>query len=726
MTVVGDIVRPVRVTPIGSCRIATPLKTAAKKFGFSLSRGRSFGFSHSSAEAVQQVKFMLGQCEPPADIWPLLSQSDRDAVQSEQHDASDVYVVEVCSGKELRIGDWLIQLNYLVRQFPEFFGDVARKGAFWRLTERGDQAAIDDFLANEWSSTPAQVQECAVLRQISLHLATEQDVERDMRWLASTLPNVVFVSHVDALRADGTPIPARSAFISKVVTVAHKMGARIINPTYALVEWGQDQAMEADSPSLAHYTDAFSDHVGDLIYLNGVSDAWIADLAHKGNFADLSRYLAALEDQGHLGASLGVLMQNQVDPVVSLLAMRAAAYSGDVSAFQQLISRDVAERLPVADLRSVAALCAQQDQIGMLAQLNECAPDALSDLPFLVKARVQNLEPDSAASDANLVDTIDRLLQQGHAAAALASIQPAFPELKSNAEVMTALKKRLPRLIGRLVHEVSVAELAEAFKVFDALDVPEITVPLVSHLAQIAKEHIRAARQSDGYEDLADFVSGLGEVAASVPELPRDFAYLALTQRDNDVALKFAKLAQISAPDDVQSAVVAMRAASNLGQLSLLEANAKRVCRLVTDPEARYRVEAEKRLTALPRAYYNKAANEPSNLTALQYYRSAAAAHDLAERANKQAVLREKAFLAEARDRLIAGDDTLEDDLKIALKILGQHPRVLFLRGRFLVMRSRFEDALPIWQQLLALAPDDDKAKLELQRCQDKLGLADV
>jgi tetratricopeptide (TPR) repeat protein len=137
-------------------------------------------------------------------------------------------------------------------------------------------------------------------------------------------------------------------------------------------------------------------------------------------------------------------------------------------------------------------------------------------------------------------------------------------------------------------------------------------------------------------------------------------------------------------------------------------------------------VEAEKRLTALPRAYYNKAANEPSNLTALLYYRSAAAAPDLTERANKQAVLREKAFLAEARDRLIAGDDTLEDELNFALKILGQHPRVLFLKGRFLVMRSRFEDALPIWQKLLALAPDDDKAKLELQRCQDKLGLADV
>lgn len=68
--------------------------------------------------------------------------------------------------------------------------------------------------------------------------------------------------------------------------------------------------MEFDSLLLVYYMDLFLDYVGDLIYLNGVSDVWIVDLVQKGNFIDLLWYLVVFEDQGYLGVSLGVLMQN--------------------------------------------------------------------------------------------------------------------------------------------------------------------------------------------------------------------------------------------------------------------------------------------------------------------------------------------------------------------------------------------------------------------------------
>ena len=102
------------ISPIGSCRITTPLKNGQARHGFSLNLDRCYGYCHSPSEAVQLARFMRHEVELPADVWPLISRSHRlDTISAQRHDLSHLYVVELASAKEITIDGVSVQLNYL-------------------------------------------------------------------------------------------------------------------------------------------------------------------------------------------------------------------------------------------------------------------------------------------------------------------------------------------------------------------------------------------------------------------------------------------------------------------------------------------------------------------------------------------------------------------------------------------------------------------------------------
>ena len=110
------------ITPIGSCRIASPLKLCEDIYGYRTNRSRSYGFSHSSAEVVQQLRFMAGEVVPPKDVWRFIARGvDREDMLARDHTPSDLYVIEISSAKQISLDGWLIQLNYLVNQMQDFF-----------------------------------------------------------------------------------------------------------------------------------------------------------------------------------------------------------------------------------------------------------------------------------------------------------------------------------------------------------------------------------------------------------------------------------------------------------------------------------------------------------------------------------------------------------------------------------------------------------------------------
>ncbi|MBW6507622.1 MAG: hypothetical protein K0B00_12865 [Rhodobacteraceae bacterium] len=695
--------------------------------GFIDNRRRSFGFTHSSAEAVQLVRFMAAEIDPPAEIWPLISQSPRDRLRAEKHPPSDVYVVEICSAKELRIGDWLIQLNYLVHRFPRFFADVGRRAAFWRLTELGDQAAFDAFLRAEWSADDTQRAEIAFLRQISLHIATAEDLERDMRWLMATLPRVVFVTHVDALRSDGSPIRTRSALIANVEATARRLEAPVINPTGAMLDWGQTGALEADSPALAHYTEAFSARIGDLLIAEGVSDGLIrAAVTHYDNQAMLLAHLDARRARGNLA---------HLDPVLNWAieqrphwhgltewTLRFAVETGRSDRAAALIRDGRLNDLTLQQQMAFASLCAARHEIGLLAMLHDRVPQACAELPYLMRLR---LEGAGDAMDLPLPDDIlqsaERLHRDGQPRTALALLLEEHPEAKAGRVATPAVIELIMRLASEAAGALAPTDLGALLVLMRRAGLsPSVAAPLQGALNAAALAAVERARASGELAPLAAFVERLGAASDLMPDLHRNLAYQALRARRYDLALPAALAAARLAPADPQAPLFAMRAAAQLHDPFLARAQADRLVELIADPNHTYRQEAESRLQALPRMFYNRAAKIEDPIEAIRHYRAAAGAPDLTPRATKEAAAREKSFLQTARDRLVAGDSSLLADLERARDVLGDHPRLLFLTGRFLVQRGRFADAMPIWQTLVDTNPDDDRARAELDRCLER------
>jgi tetratricopeptide (TPR) repeat protein len=248
-----------KITPIGSCRIATPLRLSRDAFGFQLNMDRVYGYTHSSAEAVQLMRYLRGEFAVDPMIEPLLSRRGfAEQRVPDRHETSDLYVIELSSAKLLRIGDTCIQLNYLNSEFAAFFAGKDRAARFWDGCEAGDQPMIDALLASEWSATAEQRQESEILRQIRRTTATEEDLRRDVRALIDGLPATLFVSHVNALTPDGKPIPSRSRFIRSVEAAVRAEGGVLYNPTTAMRRMGQAVAIEDNSDSLAHFTEDFS------------------------------------------------------------------------------------------------------------------------------------------------------------------------------------------------------------------------------------------------------------------------------------------------------------------------------------------------------------------------------------------------------------------------------------------------------------------------------------
>lgn len=248
-----------RITPIGSCRITTPLRLSRDSFGFQLNLDRVYGFCHSSAEAVQMMHYLQGKADLDPVLAPLIARRGKgEEKDSVRHQTSDLYVIELSSAKELRIGQTSIQLNYVIAHFAGFFADRHRAARFWEHAEADDQTALDTLLATEWSADPTQQAEAAILRQIRRRNTTFADLRRDIRSLIDGLPATLFVSHVNALASDGLPIPSRSRFIETVEAAVRAEGGVLYNPTPAMTRMGQINAIEDESDSLAHFTEDFS------------------------------------------------------------------------------------------------------------------------------------------------------------------------------------------------------------------------------------------------------------------------------------------------------------------------------------------------------------------------------------------------------------------------------------------------------------------------------------
>lgn len=176
---------------------------------------------------------------------------------------SDLYVVELASAKEVTIDGVCIQLNYLNSVYADFFSDAGRAQEFWTCAEAGDEGAMLNFLDRHWADTEQQRAQAATLGRIRLKFVTRRSLRRNIKRLKRNLPDILFVSHIDARKPDGRTIGSRSDFIKLVGEEVRRAGCKFYNPTDLMEEFGQSAAIEDESTGLAHFTRAFSDAVMD-------------------------------------------------------------------------------------------------------------------------------------------------------------------------------------------------------------------------------------------------------------------------------------------------------------------------------------------------------------------------------------------------------------------------------------------------------------------------------
>lgn len=253
-----------RITPIGTCRVHTPLRRAAGRYPIGLDLRRNYGFVHSSEEALQLVRFLQGDKQFRPEVAPLVFRDgDLARFEGEEWQPSDLHVVEVSSSKRYVSGPDTVQGNYVVRHFADFFASNERSRNFWLLVKKGHRADLINYLREQPSYRQLPAADRELLASLGLERQSFKAVKADMEEIVERLgrDRVLFMTHVNAMTPDDELIPHRDGLIRWVKMAAEQLEAAVFDPTPSMHEFGQERALEKAGLDLAHFTSAFSDKV---------------------------------------------------------------------------------------------------------------------------------------------------------------------------------------------------------------------------------------------------------------------------------------------------------------------------------------------------------------------------------------------------------------------------------------------------------------------------------
>ncbi|EDT6685213.1 Vi polysaccharide biosynthesis protein TviD [Salmonella enterica subsp. enterica] len=251
------------LTAIGSCRIVNPVKRAQPYFNFQANFKKVYGFTHTSSEALQQVRFVLGLIDIPEKVRPFIFRPTVNYSNTDIHSRSDFYIIEISSQKKIMAYGFCLQMNYLTHHFYEFFSQTERARVYWSLATPGNQHKLLAYLKDDPCFAEMSKDDRALLSNISVEQMDEYATEQDMIEIVQLLGHdrVMFMTHVDAVTRAGTVIQSRSRLIKNVDAIAAKIGIPCVNPTNLMEKWGQKRALEKNGDDLTHYTDMFGDAI---------------------------------------------------------------------------------------------------------------------------------------------------------------------------------------------------------------------------------------------------------------------------------------------------------------------------------------------------------------------------------------------------------------------------------------------------------------------------------
>lgn len=262
-----------RITPIGTCRIHTPLSRAVGRYPIELDLRRNYGFVHTSEEVLQQLRFLQGEQQFRPEILPLLIRGGFEKLGAESWQPADLHIVEISSAKRFTCGGEVVQANYVYRHFADFFANNERARRFWKRVRKGHRQDLSDFLERQPTYQLLSPADRELLANLSIEQQTFRAVKSDMAEIVERLgrDRLLFVTHVNAAAPGGAVIPARARLIRWVTLAAEQLDAPLFNPTKLMAEFGQELALEERGLDLTHYTPAFSDRLYDVIHQDYVA-----------------------------------------------------------------------------------------------------------------------------------------------------------------------------------------------------------------------------------------------------------------------------------------------------------------------------------------------------------------------------------------------------------------------------------------------------------------------
>ena len=382
----------ISITPIGTCRINTPLRRGAARYPIALNLDRIYGFVHTTEEARQQLEFLKGERSFSDDVLPILFRpGDHEAIAQRVWQPADLHFIEVSSAKSYRVGDTAVQSNYLSRYFADFFASAARARRFWSLASRADQARRSEmaaFLKADPVYSLYNKRDQALLASISLRMQGFDEILRDMGTIVEQLgpSKVVFVTHVNTMAPDGSVIPSRDKVIRWVKLAAERLGTSCFDPSLLMRDFGQEHAMEREGLDTTHFTNTFADrwyaHVHREFVLPRILDAGLdAEPGEAANPSLMAESIAAAIafDDFFEGARqlFAALADHPENPSLRLLAGQVYGRIGDYPAVMRMLG-SLADS-PEMTVPALSSLMRAAYESGHLDKAVEIADQLLED-----------------------------------------------------------------------------------------------------------------------------------------------------------------------------------------------------------------------------------------------------------------------------------------------------------------------------------------------------------
>lgn len=373
------------VTAIGSCRIANPMRLAARAGNVVVRNRNVYGYVHSTREIKQLLDYEEG-LDVPAELAHFMT-GGRELPPRSAVEEPDVFLLEISSLRAIMLDDWVLQMNYFTERFRphpellEIFADAARH-------EDRDRRVMELTRHPSYAALPEA--DRIVLAEARIEFIDRDELEASVLEIAARLPRpAVFVTHVNLPDARGRLIESRVCISEWLAQIGQARGLSVFDPTPHVIGFGTAAAMADEGASRVHYSPDFESALVELLLepLRAAAQTTVPprDAAAMPTATRAAGSLAAWEgarvmrqraaDQMRAGdldgaratARRGIAAEPGSAPAMAILA-QAALRAGDASA-----ALDFALQAKSADPADAAALVTAAKALTKLKQFDEAA-----------------------------------------------------------------------------------------------------------------------------------------------------------------------------------------------------------------------------------------------------------------------------------------------------------------------------------------------------------------